>query len=345
MKKLLTIAIPTYNRAAFLDRCLAAIHLQMDDYTSMVEILVLDNCSEDNTEEVVGNYIRKGMPLQYVRHATNRGADYNIAQCYLLAQTEYAVAFGDDDIFANGAISAIVKVLQKHSDIGLVHVNSLGFHNADLISNERISEIAYDVYEESEDFLRKVNHKVTFISANIVNTSFYKDLDVSDFIGSNLVQLPFVMRAIIDGKRNIFINSNLIHVQVGNTGGYSITRVFGKNFNGVSSLIINEGYDQKYFQIIRNAILTMCMPHWVYLLKAEEHDFVDSDMKTDLKEVYAYHPFFWIMVYPLIVSKKIFLPVLWPIIRIAAKVYRTIHQVLFTIAKKSFDMRSYTMAN
>ena len=47
---LLTIAIPTFNCARFLPDAIASIMRQgLDDF----EILIVDNASEDNTEEVI----------------------------------------------------------------------------------------------------------------------------------------------------------------------------------------------------------------------------------------------------------------------------------------------------
>lgn len=54
MEKILTIAIPTYNRANYLKRALKSIAKQYDD---RLEIIVSDNASLDDTEEVVREII------------------------------------------------------------------------------------------------------------------------------------------------------------------------------------------------------------------------------------------------------------------------------------------------
>ncbi len=50
MHKLLTIAIPTYNRAELLDKQLAWLAQAIQGFESDCEIFVSDNCSTDHTQ-------------------------------------------------------------------------------------------------------------------------------------------------------------------------------------------------------------------------------------------------------------------------------------------------------
>ena len=54
-KPLLSICIPTYNRAHYLKECLGSIVAQFDDrdVRDNVEVVVSDNASPDNTRELV----------------------------------------------------------------------------------------------------------------------------------------------------------------------------------------------------------------------------------------------------------------------------------------------------
>ena len=66
-KKLLSIAIPTYNRAHYLDLCLSQICKQLPGNEQDIELIVSDNASPDNTEEVVKKYIDRGIDLKYIK--------------------------------------------------------------------------------------------------------------------------------------------------------------------------------------------------------------------------------------------------------------------------------------
>ena len=84
--KILSIAIPTYNRGKFLERALKQIFLQYEEVSKSIEIIVCDNCSQDNTEQVVSSFKNAGLPIKYFRNSSNVGFDRNIEQCYKVSQ-------------------------------------------------------------------------------------------------------------------------------------------------------------------------------------------------------------------------------------------------------------------
>ena len=64
--RLLTICIPTYKRAKELDYSLSCFEREMNHVdSSLLEFFISDNCSPDNTREVVEKYIQKGLPITY----------------------------------------------------------------------------------------------------------------------------------------------------------------------------------------------------------------------------------------------------------------------------------------
>lgn len=106
----LSICIPTYNRAAFIGETLESIITQASDD---VEIVVSDNASTDNTEEIVRQYSKKFTNLIYVRQPKNLGADANYMNVVASANGEYCWLFGSDDTMRDGAINEILTALQS----------------------------------------------------------------------------------------------------------------------------------------------------------------------------------------------------------------------------------------
>ena len=60
---LLSICIPTYNRSKSLRICLLSILSQTKGYEEDVEVVVSDNCSDDDTMQVV-EWAREYGPLR-----------------------------------------------------------------------------------------------------------------------------------------------------------------------------------------------------------------------------------------------------------------------------------------
>lgn len=55
---LLSIAIPTYNRASVLTLCLDTILAQADPFGEEIEILVSNNASTDQTAAIIQDYVK-----------------------------------------------------------------------------------------------------------------------------------------------------------------------------------------------------------------------------------------------------------------------------------------------
>lgn len=95
------VVIPTYNRAGLLAEALEGL-LALDYPTTLLEIIVVDNSSRDNTEEVVrAAQQRSPFPLHYWRKE-NRGPA--TSRNYAIARTKAeVVAFTDSDCVVDPA--------------------------------------------------------------------------------------------------------------------------------------------------------------------------------------------------------------------------------------------------
>ena len=80
-KPLLTVAIPTWNRASYLALNLSQLRKEAALHgLAGVELLVSDNASSDATAEVVERARREGLAITSIRNPENIGSDANIAQ-------------------------------------------------------------------------------------------------------------------------------------------------------------------------------------------------------------------------------------------------------------------------
>jgi len=110
-----SIVVPTYNREEYLRECLDSIINQ--NYPNL-EIIVTDDNSKDNTEEVVKNYIAKYSFIKYVKNNKypqgpngnkNNGLDY--------CRGEIIGIFDDDDTMVEGVLNMMVDKLLEGYDI------------------------------------------------------------------------------------------------------------------------------------------------------------------------------------------------------------------------------------
>jgi glycosyltransferase involved in cell wall biosynthesis len=112
---LVTIAIPTFNRAALLRGCIPAVLAQTYDN---IEVLVSDNASLDDTANVLREFSDKR--IRVLRQETNIGLLPNWNACLAAARGEYVVFVSDDDRISPRFIERCVGVIGRQSSVPVV---------------------------------------------------------------------------------------------------------------------------------------------------------------------------------------------------------------------------------
>ena len=115
-----SVCIPVRNGADYIAEALESVLAQtFGDF----ELLVVDNCSTDDTETIVRRYTDRR--LRYIRNAKNLGLVGNANRCLHLASSEYVCLFHHDDVMLPENLARKVSVLDSHPGVGFVHSNVL----------------------------------------------------------------------------------------------------------------------------------------------------------------------------------------------------------------------------
>jgi glycosyltransferase involved in cell wall biosynthesis len=118
---ILSICIPTYNRSNYLKVCLQNLLPQCVEYKNLIEIIVIDNNSSDQTHEVVNKFILEYSFLKYYRNPINLGYTGNQIKCYTLPEGYYTAFLSDDDVYLDTLLGKLlpILILRKYSFIAL----------------------------------------------------------------------------------------------------------------------------------------------------------------------------------------------------------------------------------
>lgn len=111
-----SVLVPTYNCGPFLDEAIQSVLAQT---YSDFELVIVDNCSTDNTEEVVSRY-RSDARVRYHKNATNLGLVGNWNKCLEYVTGQYIKYLCADDKFHVQALEKMVGVMEAHPTVSLV---------------------------------------------------------------------------------------------------------------------------------------------------------------------------------------------------------------------------------
>lgn len=119
-KPILSIAIPTYNRAEILKETLDALETEIDPSW---EIVISNNCSDDNTCQVIEDFSTRWKLLRGVTLKKNVPAMSNIDAALRLASGKYIYLLSDDDRLIPDGISRAVEMLEHNEQMVGVYGN------------------------------------------------------------------------------------------------------------------------------------------------------------------------------------------------------------------------------
>lgn len=112
---LISICIPTYNRAPYLSKCLDSLIYQPEFLSGKVEIVISDNASTDNTEEIIKAYQCKYTNIFFYKNQKNV-KDENFPLVLLRAHGKLRKICNDTFIFRENSLSLFCNMAQKYNE-------------------------------------------------------------------------------------------------------------------------------------------------------------------------------------------------------------------------------------
>lgn len=106
----ISICVTAYNRAAQLERCL----MHLLTFSSIrFELIIGDDASTDNTEQIVDQYSDKFPHIIYHKHKENIGFARNMDVILRMARAEYIYILSDDDLVFENALILMKRILDS----------------------------------------------------------------------------------------------------------------------------------------------------------------------------------------------------------------------------------------
>lgn len=147
-----SVVLPSFNRARLLPITIPT-YFQED----VSEVILVDDCSSDNTAEVVKELQTRFPTLRYFRNEVNSKQPYTKNVAISKVQSEY-IYFGDDDsVLYPGSIRNLLNVMREK--------------NADIVGGRALALFFPEQIDELDEFLSHYRNRIATEANQIVDLS------------------------------------------------------------------------------------------------------------------------------------------------------------------------------
>jgi abequosyltransferase len=305
MTPLLTIAIPTYNRAdclcVLVDRLLEEF-ARIPDWWTLVELVIVNNASTDGTHAYL-EALKVHTTCTVHHNAENLGMDGNFIRCFEVATGRWLWLCSDDDLPMLGTLPMILDALRTHaSDCGLVYLPTR-FHVGSLEGNRERAVLQTLEVEGPRQFAARVNGLFTFITCIIADRQAFlaavSQPDLKTLRGSFFAFFEWQLELLKRAKRFGYFTRPVMLARAENSRGYDFAQVFTQRFNDAVEVKLADRPDLSRRLI--DGMRYRHLPNLFYKTRIGRNgsfDFDSAKASSDYLKAYGSGPFYFLVMYP-----------------------------------------------
>lgn len=161
---LISIVLPIYNGEKYMRESIDSVIMQ--SYKNW-ELIIVNDCSTDNTAEIANGYVQKDSRIKYYKNEKNMRLPKTLNRGFSLAKGDYLTWTSDDNLFKENALEKMILALKKD--------------NADFVY------ASYETIDENGKYIDYVktneNGKYEIIGHNVVGACFMYTRKVYETVG------------------------------------------------------------------------------------------------------------------------------------------------------------------
>jgi len=199
------IFLMTHNRADLIQETIISL---LNQSVNLKEIIVLDNESSDNTEEIVKSYYDKG--VKYIKTFGFLGNFYKAKE---ISDKKYVMLFHDDDILHPDYLKNALEILNKEKNIAAIYSRYTEFFNDDSPKDFPQIEKHYHLFKNQKDFAVFMFFcEVISYATAIYKTTLFKKIDLEYEKFNKFNDWPFLVKfaqydnvALLEDRNAIYV--------------------------------------------------------------------------------------------------------------------------------------------
>ena len=170
-----SICIPSYNCGAFIGKAIQSV---LDQTYQDFEIIVIDDCSTDNSEEVVKSF--KDPRIKFFKNEKNLGMVPNTNKALKLASGEFVGVLHPDDYYAPKMIETTLKAFSENPEVGFIYSSYVVVDKDDKIVTKIKLCDCNKTFKSKEEFKKLAIKNYAPPSAVLFRKKCYEDVGPLD---------------------------------------------------------------------------------------------------------------------------------------------------------------------
>lgn len=119
-KPIISIILPTYNGCKYLQGAIKSCIMQT---FNKWELIIIDDCSTDETPNVLSHFLRSDDRIQVYRNKINMGLPYSLNRGFNVAAGVYLTWTSDDNYYRPTALDEMFRFLNNNENIDIVYTD------------------------------------------------------------------------------------------------------------------------------------------------------------------------------------------------------------------------------
>jgi abequosyltransferase len=295
--KLISICIPTFNRAFYLSETLESLLPQLD---GDVELLVYDTGSTDGTPELMREFQRRSSAIRFFHLAEKRGFDETLLLLLEQARGEYVWYFGSDDVLKPGAMAVVRRRILTSTERP-----ALVFLNHEIVDNDGNLLIPFHLgrkkdldFTDGRSCIPWLNLHLGYISACVFRRDRPSPIaDAKQFIGSLWVGIYLNLASLSKDGPALYVGQPMLRARRNPGNVYDYGEIFCRR---ASQIFWNARHQGIGRLTIYRAMNRIVLDHYLRLTLAWHCSDPVEFRRTFavMLRVCWIYPWFWLLIVP-----------------------------------------------
>ena len=224
--KEISIIIPNYNGEKYISQCLKSIYDNVFD-DNLIEIIIIDDCSNDNSIDIINKYAKKNKSLKLIELNKNLVVSNARNIGIKMSKGKYLFFLDSDDLLKKDSLKLLLEYSKKNYDIVYFDYNIITNSNArksDLVMDDK-EFIINDNFNKDIFELFLYSYKLNHVWGELIKSSIAK----KNKFDTNLIMaedFKYNLEIFFSSKRILLSNKKILSYRIHNN---NITNTKNKN--------------------------------------------------------------------------------------------------------------------